>query len=209
MNQPTTALGNRSAFRAAGAAAVLAMGIALGGCTAMQVQNPAGNLKPVNAVAGPAGETLMLKGHDVVAYHTLGKHAMGVATHASVYEGVTFWFANAQHKGLFDQEPAKYIPAYGGYCANGIVYGIPWGGDGDAWMMLHGKVYIFGGAGSRDGFLLDVPTNLGLAEKYWNEEVKGSNSFIQRAKRMVMRVPHYKSGGELAAEVAARKAKGG
>jgi len=35
--------------------------------------------------------------------------------------------------------------------------------------------------------------------------VKGNNSFFQRAKRMVLRVPHYKSGEELAREVAAAK----
>jgi hypothetical protein len=33
--------------------------------------------------------------------------------------------------------------------------------------------------------------------------VKGSNSFLQRAKRLVVRVPHYKSGEEQAAEVQA------
>jgi hypothetical protein len=47
-----------------------------------------------------------------------------------------------------------------------------------------------------------VPGNMALAEKYWKEEVNGANAFWQRSKRMVMRVPHYKSGGELAAEVA-------
>lgn len=62
------------------------------------------------------------------------------------------------------------------------------------------------GAGSRDAFLLDVPRNRQLADKYWNEEVKGSNAFTQRTLRTtVNRVAHYKSGAELAAEVAAAK----
>jgi hypothetical protein len=46
-----------------------------------------------------------------------------------------------------------------------------------------------------------------LADKYWNEEVKGNNSFVQRSKRLILRVPHYKSGEELAKLVAAAKAK--
>ena len=119
--------------------------LALGGCGAMGVQNPSGKLSPVNATAGPAGERLMLKGFDVVAYHTQGKHAMGSSAQTSTYEGVGFWFASAEHKALFDKEPAKYQPAYGGYCANGVVYGIPWGGDGDTWAMINGRVFIFGG----------------------------------------------------------------
>lgn len=183
--------------------------VALSGCGAMQAQNPGGAINPVNATPGTKGEGLMLKGFDVVAYHTLGKHAMGSEANLSVYEGVTFWFASAEHKALFDKEPMKYMPAYGGFCANGIAYGIPWGGDGDSWRMIDGKVYIFGGQGSKDGFEVDVPKNRALADKYWAEEVKGSNSFIQRTKRMTLRVAHYKSGGEIAAEVAAKKAKGG
>jgi YHS domain-containing protein len=181
--------------------------LALGGCSAMQAQNPGGKFAPVNATPGPKGEALMLKGFDVVAYHTQGKHAMGSGAHQSVFEGITFWFASAEHKALFDKEPAKFMPAYGGYCANGIVYGIPWGGDGDAWTMIDGKVYIFGGQGSKDGFMLDPAANKALAEKYWTQEVQGSNSFVQRAKRLTLRVPHYKSGAELAAEVAKAKAK--
>ena len=63
-----------------------------------------------------------------------------------------------------------------------------------------------GARGEFDAFMLDVPRNMALANKYWSEEVNGSNAFWQRSKRMVFRVPHYKSGAELAQEVArARK----
>jgi YHS domain-containing protein len=181
--------------------AVIAATLALAGCAGISAQNPSGNYRPVNATPNEQGTALMLKGFDVVAYHTEGKEAMGSPEFRSVYEGTTFQFKSAQHKALFDASPQKYLPAYGGYCANGLAYGIPWGGDADTWKMIDGKVYIFGGAGSRDAFLVDEKANLALAEKYWNEEVKGSNSFWQRSKRMVFRVPHYKSGSELAALV--------
>ena len=180
----------------------------LAGCSAMQAQNPSGALQPVNAVPVANGERLMLKGADVTAYLTQAKYVQGDPQFKSVYEGVTFYFASADTKGMFDKEPKKYIPEYGGYCANGIVYGIPWGGDADSFMVIGGKVYMFGGQGSRDGFLIDVPRNMALAEKYWKEEVNGSNSFWQRSKRLVFRVPHYKSGSELAKEVADKKVKG-
>ena len=188
------------------AAAIVVVGAVLSGCSAMQAQNPSTALKPVNAV--PEGDDrLMLKGHDVVAYFTQGKHALGQPQIKSVYQGVTFRFASAEHKALFDQSPQKYLPQYGGFCADGIVYGIPWGGDADAWSMVNGKLYIFGGQGSKDAFELNVPRNLALADKYWKEEIADSNSFVQRFKRLIFRVPHYKSGAELAAEVAAAKAK--
>jgi YHS domain-containing protein len=180
---------------------------ALVGCSAIQAQNPGEGYGPVNAVTGEAGDRLMLKGHDVVSYFNDKKHVMGAGQNASTYKGVTFRFSSAENKKLFDAAPEKYLPQYGGYCANGIVYGIPWGGDADTWAMVNGKLYIFGGAGSRDAFLLDVSGNISLADKYWKEEIANNNSFLQRAKRMTMRVPHYKSGEELATMVAKAKAQ--
>lgn len=189
-------------------ALVLVGAAALAGCAPMQAQNPAGALRPVNAVADGADERLMLQGADVVAYFTQGRFVPGVPAHRSVHEGVSFRFASAAHKALFDAAPQNYLPQYGGYCANGIVYGIPWGGDADAWQLIDGKLYIFGGAASRDAFALDVEGNRRLADQYWAQEVAGSNSFVQRAWRLVWRVPHYKNGAELAEAVAkARSAR--
>ena len=180
----------------------------LGACSAINAQNKGGDYKPVNATPDADGNALMLKGFDVVSYFVDNKDAMGNAQFKTDYKGITFQFASAEHKALFDREPTKYLPQFGGYCANGIVYGIPWGGDGDTWKMIDGKLYIFGGQGSKNAFLLDEKNNLALARKYWNEEIDGSNSFIQRSRRMLMRVPHYKSGEELAKAVAEAKAKG-
>ncbi len=193
-------------FRVGATTLMFTTAMALGGCAMVQ-QNPSSALKPVNAVADGSDSRVILKGHDVVSYFTQGKHALGTAQHSSVYQDVTFRFANAEHKALFDKEPGKYIPQYGGYCANGIAYGIPWGGDADTWSIINGKLYIFGGQGSKDGFHVDAPGNLKLADQYWKDEVAGNNSFIQRAKRLTFKVPHYKSGEQIAKEVAAAKAK--
>ena len=185
---------------------IAAAALALAACAPLVVQSPSGKLSPVNAHAIDGNDRVMMKGTDVVTYFTQNKDVQGNPSIKSTYENVTFYFSSAENKALFDKEPMKYQPQYGGYCANGIVYGIPWGGDADSWRMIEGKLYIFGGQGSRDAFLLDVPKNRGLADKYWAEEVAGSNAFIQRTKRTtIARVAHYKSGAELAAEVAAAK----
>lgn len=187
-------------------AAALVSVVLLAGCSAMTAQNPGGSLKPVNAHAVDGDSRVMLAGHDVVAYWTLGRHAMGSPQFKSVYQDVTFRFMSAEHKALFDKEPQKYLPQYGGYCANGIVYGIPWGGDADTWRIENGRLFIFGGPGSKAGHELDMAGNTALADRYWRDEVAGSNSFLQRTKRLVFRVPHYKSGAEIAQAVAAAKA---
>jgi YHS domain-containing protein len=189
------------------APALAAAALLLAGCAPLVTQSPGQGLSPVNAVSDGDDKHVILFGHDVVSYFTDGRHAMGSPAHKSVHKGVTFRFASAAHKALFDAAPEKYIPQFGGYCANGIVYGIPWGGDADTWRIIDGKLYIFGGPGSRDAFLVDERANLALAQKYWKDEVEGANAFFQRAKRLVFRVPHYKSGQQLAEEVA--RAKGG
>ena len=178
-----------------------AAAVSLAGCAPLVTQSPGQGLSPVNAVSDGEDKHVMLFGHDVVSYFTEKTHRPGNPQLKSVYKGVTFRFSKPEHKAMFDAAPEKYLPQYGGYCANGIVYGIPWGGDADRWEMIGGKLYIFGGKGSRDAFMLDVPKNMALAEKYWNEEMNGANAFWQRSKRLVFRVPHYKTGAELAEEV--------
>ncbi len=181
--------------------------LVLGACAPLVTQSPGQGLSPVNAIKDGEDAHVILFGHDVVSYFTENTHKMGSPAIKSVYKGVTFRFSKAEHKVMFDKEPEKYIPQFGGYCSNGVAYGIPWGGDADTWRIIDGKLYIFGGKGSLDAFLLDVPKNLALANKYWNEEINGSNAFFQRTKRTTYsKVPHYKSGAELAAEVA--KAQG-
>jgi YHS domain-containing protein len=181
--------------------------IGVSACAPMLTQSPGKGLSPVNAVSDGQDKHLMLFGQDVVSYFTENTHRLGKPEIKSVYKEVTFRFSKPEHKQLFDANPEKYIPQFGGYCANGIVYGIPWGGDADRWRIIDGKLYIFGGQGSMDGFMLDPAGNMKLANKYWTEEVSGANAFFQRSKRMVMRVPHYKSGEQLAKEVAEAKAK--
>ena len=185
--------------------AVLAFGALVAGCAPLLTQSPGKGLSPVNAVKDGEDAHLMLFGHDIVSYFTERTHRAGNPAIKTVYKDVTFRFSKPEHKAMFDQAPEKYLPQFGGYCTDGIVYGIPWGGDADTWEMIDGKLYIFGGKGPHDAFMLDVPRNMALANKYWNEEVNGSNAFFQRAKRLIFRVPHYKSGAELEADVAKAK----
>jgi YHS domain-containing protein len=181
--------------------AMAAAALFLAGCGAMTAQNPDGKLSPINAIATEEDDHLMLFGADVVAYFTEGRYVQGQPEYTSQFEGVDFHFSSAEHKALFDAEPAAYVPQFGGYCTNGIVFGIPWGGNAQDFLVKDGKLYIFGGELSRKAFMLDFEANLALAQKYWDEEVAESNSFWQRAKRLVMKVPHYQTGEEQAEAV--------
>jgi YHS domain-containing protein len=187
------------------ALAVASALVLLAGCAPLVTQNPGGAISPANVVSLDGNDRVMLKGADVVAYFTDAQYKQGNPSIKSVYEKITFYFSNEENKRQFDAAPLKYVPQYGGYCANGTAYAIPWGGDADTWRVINGKLYIFGGAQSRDAFLLDPQKNVALADKYWNEEIKGANALFQRNKRLVMKVSHYKSDAEVAAEIAKQK----
>lgn len=81
-------------------------------------------LAATSQAADNSGKSLVLKskaglaiqGYDPVAYFTANKAVKGSAKFNSEYEGAKYLFVSAQHKSLFDAQPAKYAPAYGGYC---------------------------------------------------------------------------------------------
>jgi YHS domain-containing protein len=61
-------------------------------------------------------EGIAIEGYDPVAYFTDNKAVKGNSGIVSEYEGARYYFASAGHKSMFDGNPAKYAPAYGGYC---------------------------------------------------------------------------------------------
>lgn len=189
-------------------AAVVLAGL-MSGCAPLVTQSPNEGWRPVNVKPAATTGRLLIDGYDVVAFFTENRARQGSPEFASVHKGVTLHFVNAENRARFEANRDAYLPQYGGYCANGIVYGIPWGGDGNSYRIFNGKLYMFGGPGSTKGFELDVPGNIALADRYWKEEVEGSNAFIQRLRRFVFnRVAHYKTGPELAALVAEKERAG-
>lgn len=161
-----------------------------------------------NTVSDGADSKLMLRGHDPVAYFTLGKPVPGSPTIKADHEGVTYRFMNEDNRKQFQQSPDKFKPKFNGFCANGLVYAIPLGGNYDNFRIVNGELYMFGGENSKKYFEMDLERNVKLANDYWNNEVKSNPTRIQAWKRIYLsKVPHYKTNRELAAEYEARQGK--
>jgi YHS domain-containing protein len=58
-----------------------------------------------------------ISGYDPVAYFASNKAIKGSKENAVVYNGVTYYFSSAANKEAFKKDPAKYEPAYGGWCS--------------------------------------------------------------------------------------------
>ena len=155
----------------------------------------------MNVISDGADSRLMLKGYDPVAYFTQGKPVPGKPELRAEHDGVSYRFSSEEHRKLFVASPAKYVPQYGGFCANGMVYAIPLGGDVDQFKVINGRLFMFGGLRSKLYFEMDQDANLKLADGYWENEVRNSNWRLQSWKRVwFAKVPHYKTNAALAAE---------
>jgi len=166
------------------------------------------NNGPFRTLKDGADDRLMLLGYDAVAYFTDNAAVKGDPAIKLEHLGVTYRFASEAHKAEFAKSPEKYMPQFGGFCSNGINYAVPWGAGGgpNTWRIYRGKLYVFGGQSSRDQFEMDTELNLQRAHQYWNDEVAGSNAVVERVKRLVFRVPHYKTDRALQEEWEAKLA---
>lgn len=81
-------------------------------------------------------------GLDVVAYHTVGQPTVGSAQFTTEYQGATWRFANAANRDLFAASPAKYAPAYGGWCSAGASKGKKVASKPEFWKVVDGQLYL-------------------------------------------------------------------
>ena len=66
---------------------------------------------PINAGA----DGVALKGYDPVAYFTMGLPVKGHKEFQFEWKNAKWLFANSEHLTLFQENPEKYAPQYGGY----------------------------------------------------------------------------------------------
>ena len=109
-----------------------------------------------------------VEGYDVVAYFTDGKPVEGSKDHSVEWKGVDWYFANAEHKKMFEADPDKYAPQYGGYCADGVAYDtLTVNIDPNAWRILNGKLYLNVNADVLAKFNADFDGSVSRADTNW------------------------------------------
>ncbi len=128
----------------------------------------------VAANAGPAALNLdtqgvALQGYDPVAFFTDGKPVLGNAAFSSQRDGATYRFASAEHRATFDQEPARYEPQFGGYCAYGVAKGHLSPVKVEAFQIVDGHLIMQYNPEVRDLFNQDKAANLKEALEKWPE----------------------------------------
>lgn len=152
---------NTKTFALAAAALVLG-GVAAGDALAGYEINVA----PGKTLAGPG---IAVHGYDPVAYFTEQRPVQGSAEHQTVHENATYRFSSADNLAKFKANPAKYVPAYGGFCAYGVSVGAKFDGDPRYWKIVDGKLYLNLNKKIQDTWKEDIPGNIKKAEESWKK----------------------------------------
>jgi YHS domain-containing protein len=94
---------------------------------------------------GPINRTregIALKGYDVVAFFTEGKPVKGSEEIEATYEETTFRFSSKENHKHFLEDPEKYLPAYGGFCALGVANGYKDDMHPEAFAIVDGRLFF-------------------------------------------------------------------
>jgi YHS domain-containing protein len=85
---------------------------------------------------------IAIRGTDTVAYFTEGKPVPGSEEFEADWQGATWRFSSQQNLDLFTNDPEKYAPQYGGYCAYGVAQGYLVKIEPELWTIRDGKLYL-------------------------------------------------------------------
>lgn len=116
---------------------------------------------------GKPAKGLAVHGYDVVSYFTEGKPVKGNAKFAVIQSEATYRFSSQANLDTFKANPAKYEPAYGGFCAYGVSVGAKFDGDPTLWKIVDGRLYLNLDPGIQEAWLKDVPGAIKKAEVNW------------------------------------------
>jgi len=115
---------------------------------------------------------IAVSGYDPVAFFTDAKPVNGSPFIAAEYQGATYFFASEEHKKLFTEDPAKYVPQFGGFCAYGVALDKLFPVDISTWQVRDGKLYLNLNAGILKKFNADFEGNVARADQNWPGLVK-------------------------------------
>lgn len=112
---------------------------------------------------------IAMDGFDPVSYWN-NQPQRGTAEYTFLLDDITYWFASAENLEKFQENPEKYIPRYGGYCAVGMSENRQRKADPNSYAIHDEKLYLFSRSDlddARVSWETNVPAYLNTAETNW------------------------------------------
>jgi len=113
---------------------------------------------------------VILKGYDPVAYVDQKKAVKGDPKYKTTHEGATYYFSSAADLATFKKNPSKYVPQYGGFCANGMANRKANDIDPNVFFVVKGKLYVCSSPDAEKQFQSNLQENIKKADQNWEQE---------------------------------------
>lgn len=118
----------------------------------------------------------IVRGYDVVSYFD-GRPKIGKQNINTTYQGGIYQFSNEENRKKFQDNPEKYKPAYGGFCAIAMTEGSTVDANPESYIIQDGRLLMFFATKFLGFFIVDTrrqwrkdPKNfLPLADKVYSE----------------------------------------
>ena len=127
---------------------------------------------------------LAINGFDAVSYFTDGKPAPGKSDYTYSWMNAKWQFASEEHLKMFKDNPGKYAPQFGGFCAYAVSKNTTAPGNPTAWLVKNGKLYLNVNGDVQKLFNEDVDGNIKKAEKNWQSMNMKDDKMMDDKKMM-------------------------
>lgn len=108
-----------------------------------------------------------IQGYDPVAFFTDSKPVLGNPEIRSTHGGAVYWFTSVDHKAMFEANPEKYEPQFGGWCAYAASIDTLSPIEPKYWEIVDGRLLLQHNQKAWDLWHKDTSGNLVKADKNW------------------------------------------
>ena len=117
-------------------------------------------------------DDVAINGDDAVAYFVDGKAIKGMPDHQVFWQDARWYFASDEHRKLFETDPSRYAPQFGGWCAGGMAQGGYYTVDPEAWAIVDGRLFLYHNREVAEKWRRYQDNNIADAEANWAERGK-------------------------------------
>ncbi|MEK7731189.1 MAG: YHS domain-containing (seleno)protein, partial [Planctomycetota bacterium] len=136
------------------------------------------DLKPADYIA-TANERFakpMIGGYCPVSYQLSGQAVKGDVKFKQTIRAEVYHLASTEAKAAFIKEPDKFIPLYGGLCAEGVARGKRYAAVPTVFAVVDGRTYVFFDAAAKKTFDANPAETIKNAEANWPELKKAKTA---------------------------------
>lgn len=108
-----------------------------------------------------------IKGYDPVAYFTDNRAVKGSKQHSFRWREARWLFANAENRQRFADNPERYAPQYGGFCAWAVAHGDRADIDPEQFTVHEGRLFLNYNARIQQQWSADKVRLIDAADAQW------------------------------------------